>query len=538
MSDIDNASQRAQIPAPNVQRLPVLLPRPHPHQPIRAIDAEAFADLHLAHLTSDVPDSVLFPFLHGLEGDNYQQNSFFAASSGLDLGPRRTADAGSNDNGCAYAHNMHVPGVVKVPEYRGLVWVACDDDEHQLNARSRERDVLDSDEDIEFDSDDDYYQGSSEDEEEIVEHGELMQVDDADVQVDVVTADDAPATETQLNASEEGEHMHPELLRKPSPTAPIAIHATHNHTSYFTSSSPSHHANTHVHGAQPGHTIKFPTSESSPAVLDSLPGAEQQSSESYDRRLSTSSVTSSDSTSSVSTSASDSTQSHYGFSTSASYSTTASSVAQLKDLDTDVDSASPTTDSPCTGSPVDVDSPVLSTPCTSPATDVVIDDCIPTLDSEMESIDHIGPAGSGNMESDRSTSTVTTVKSSTNTSSDASSAPPSEAQKTKETVTGLTEEDGARLTIASSFRANDLLTTDARSGESVFVSPLVPTGISLRNFGIQVVSFCIKDVSPAWWAICWERRAVAFSLECIYAIRSCRSSRQLTPEVCLRLLRL
>ncbi|KAL5526497.1 PPS1 [Sanghuangporus sanghuang] len=513
MTDVDNASKRTAIPTPNVHRLPVLLPRPHPHQPIRAIDAEAFADLHLAHLTSDVPDSVLFPFLHGLEGDNYQQNSFFAASSGLDLGPRRSGDAAGKDSGYTYASHMHAPSVVKVPEYRGLMWVACDDDEHQLNSRTRERDVLDSDEDLELESDDDYYQGSSEDDEEVVEHGELMQVDDVDVQVDVVTADDAPATETQLDTSTQGEHMHPQLLRKPSPTAPIAIHATHNHTSYFTSPSPSHHTNTHVHGAQPGHTIKFPTSESSPAILDPLPGSEQQGSESYDRRLSTSSVTSSDSTSSVSTSASDSTQSHYGFSTSASYSTTASSVAQLKDLDSEIDSGSPTTDSPSTESPVDSDATALTTPCTSPATDVAIDDCIPTVDSEMESINHVLPSGPLHTKSDTSTATVATVKSSADTTSDSTAVPPPDLRKAKESDISPFEEEAARLTIASSFRANDLLTTDGRSGECVFVSPQVPSGISLRNFGIQVPIFAtLSDI------VVYSRKATPAATRAAFAL--------------------
>ncbi|OBZ66194.1 hypothetical protein A0H81_13806 [Grifola frondosa] len=60
--------------------LPVLHHRPDPHQPIRALSAADFARIHLAHLTSHAPDHVLFPFLHGLEGDNDAQNSFFAAS--------------------------------------------------------------------------------------------------------------------------------------------------------------------------------------------------------------------------------------------------------------------------------------------------------------------------------------------------------------------------------------------------------------------------------------------------------------------------
>ena len=81
--------------------LPVLLPRPAPHAPIRALSAAQFAQIRHLHLTADVPDAVLFPFLHGLEGDNHAQNLFFSKH-------------GSK---------------VAVPAYRGLVWVVCDDDD-------------------------------------------------------------------------------------------------------------------------------------------------------------------------------------------------------------------------------------------------------------------------------------------------------------------------------------------------------------------------------------------------------------------------
>ncbi len=101
--------------------LPVLRPRPDPHQPIRALTADQFSELHHAHLTTHAPDHVLFPFLHGLEGDNEQQNAFFACS-------RPKGD---------------------VPRFRGLVWVACDEDED---------DICDVDD---LDTDDDDYSTSS-----------------------------------------------------------------------------------------------------------------------------------------------------------------------------------------------------------------------------------------------------------------------------------------------------------------------------------------------------------------------------------------
>ena len=103
--------------------LPVLRPRPDPHPPIRALTVDQFSDLHLAHITTHAPDHVLFPFLHGLEGDNEQQNAFFASSR-----PRG-----------------------EVPRFRGLVWVACDEDED---------DICDVD-DLEDDDDDDYSTTSS-----------------------------------------------------------------------------------------------------------------------------------------------------------------------------------------------------------------------------------------------------------------------------------------------------------------------------------------------------------------------------------------
>ncbi|KAI0351741.1 hypothetical protein OH77DRAFT_1563589 [Trametes cingulata] len=119
--DAATAVHGLDYPASFLDSLPVLKPRPEPHPPIRALTATQFSDLHFAHLTSHAPDHVLFPFLHGLEGDNEQQNAFFASS-------RPKGD---------------------VPRFRGLVWVACDEDED---------DICDVDE---LDEDDDDYSSSS-----------------------------------------------------------------------------------------------------------------------------------------------------------------------------------------------------------------------------------------------------------------------------------------------------------------------------------------------------------------------------------------
>jgi hypothetical protein len=91
-------------PAELLAGCPVLLERPAPHTPIRAISAPAFAAIHTVHLTAHAPDHVLFPFLHGLEGDNDAQNRFFGVHAAppprtTSTRPRcsRTGTPGSNE---------------------------------------------------------------------------------------------------------------------------------------------------------------------------------------------------------------------------------------------------------------------------------------------------------------------------------------------------------------------------------------------------------------------------------------------------------
>lgn len=115
-----------------LDNLPILLPRPAPHAPIRALTAHQFAKIRHKHLTSDVPDNVLFPFLHGLEGDNSAQNHFFSKNG------------------------LPVP----IPAYRGLVWVLCDDDDELLPLNGLEGDE-DEDVDIDLDADDELYFAAS-----------------------------------------------------------------------------------------------------------------------------------------------------------------------------------------------------------------------------------------------------------------------------------------------------------------------------------------------------------------------------------------
>ena len=106
--------------------LQVLLPRPPPHQPIRALSAKQFAQIHLQSLLSHAPDSVLFPFLHGLEGDNEAQIQFFSSYGRVS---RRSI----------------------LPSYRGLIWVACDDDQPEVPQSGNSSPVYSDDEDLDDD---------------------------------------------------------------------------------------------------------------------------------------------------------------------------------------------------------------------------------------------------------------------------------------------------------------------------------------------------------------------------------------------------
>ncbi|KJA16448.1 hypothetical protein HYPSUDRAFT_293082 [Hypholoma sublateritium FD-334 SS-4] len=106
-----------QHPPAQLAALPVL--DAQSTQPIRALDAQTFAQLHLQHTLAHPPDNVLFPFLHGLEGDNQAQNTFFATSS-------FPGGAGSRHHG--HHQGPHRRITPRVPAYRGLVWVVCEED--------------------------------------------------------------------------------------------------------------------------------------------------------------------------------------------------------------------------------------------------------------------------------------------------------------------------------------------------------------------------------------------------------------------------
>lgn len=168
--------------------LPILQSRCAPHQPIRALSASQFARLHLDFLTTHAPDSVLFPFLHGLEGDNDAQNAFFSSS----------------------------PQAHAVPRFRGLVWVACDEDSYSPAPSSSSTPPspdIDTDDDLD---DDDYSSTSS-----------LESLGPADMDVDVTVPMDLDPSVSGL----EGSDCPPSKLSKSPPSLtppPLLPHHAHS----------------------------------------------------------------------------------------------------------------------------------------------------------------------------------------------------------------------------------------------------------------------------------------------------------------------
>ncbi|KAI3609218.1 hypothetical protein WG66_010662 [Moniliophthora roreri] len=93
------------------------LPTPDDRSPdIRSLSSKQFEALHHSHLLSHAPDSVLFPFLHGIEGDNEAQNLFFASQGEKTLNGTPRSQPGRRSH------------AVRLPNYRGLMWVICEED--------------------------------------------------------------------------------------------------------------------------------------------------------------------------------------------------------------------------------------------------------------------------------------------------------------------------------------------------------------------------------------------------------------------------
>ena len=90
---------------------------------IHSLDPSTFAQLHLQHILSHPPDNILFPFLHGLEGDNHAQNAFFATSN--------SAHPVQHRHHHYHSQELSTHITPKIPKYRGLVWVVCEEDLEQ-----------------------------------------------------------------------------------------------------------------------------------------------------------------------------------------------------------------------------------------------------------------------------------------------------------------------------------------------------------------------------------------------------------------------
>ncbi|KAF9058940.1 hypothetical protein BDP27DRAFT_1431996, partial [Rhodocollybia butyracea] len=88
---------------------------------IHTLTAAQFKDLHSQHILSHPPDSVLFPFLHGIEGNNEAQNLFFA-TQGQHVQPVAC------DRNAFDGQRTHKATRTKAPKYRGMMWVICEDD--------------------------------------------------------------------------------------------------------------------------------------------------------------------------------------------------------------------------------------------------------------------------------------------------------------------------------------------------------------------------------------------------------------------------
>ncbi|KZO91539.1 hypothetical protein CALVIDRAFT_505486 [Calocera viscosa TUFC12733] len=179
-----------QYPDGFLDSLQLVLDRPNPFSPIRAIDADQLAKLRHLAATADVPDAVLFPYLHGLDGDNEAQNQFFAQQAMIARGPS-TAHANS----------------FLIPHYRGLVCVAAEEQE-------KESDWVDEDEDsLMDDSDDEFY-----DEDDAMSDDALGHETDNSTPPD---ADAVPSLDHSREASEESSTSASSTPNTDSPPASI-----------------------------------------------------------------------------------------------------------------------------------------------------------------------------------------------------------------------------------------------------------------------------------------------------------------------------
>ncbi|THH31494.1 hypothetical protein EUX98_g2692 [Antrodiella citrinella] len=226
--------------------LPTLTQAPstsHQHTPIRRLTAPQFSDVHLKYVTTHAPDHVLFPFLHGLEGNNEAQNQFFASSGAVCLQPSQIENRDP----------ASLPYVPQLPNYRGLVWVAADDLDSSSHPRPYDPDTYAYMDTLYSDSEaDDAYSTSSASttsDDDDFDDAEVASIDgrhpaphhepyvgfgevpmDLDLEVEMEMDVDATISgERGITAlrGNEGEHMHPVKERTKVPTSdPITVSPT------------------------------------------------------------------------------------------------------------------------------------------------------------------------------------------------------------------------------------------------------------------------------------------------------------------------
>jgi hypothetical protein len=122
---------------PQAQRKPKVGPAP-----IRGVSAVQLAEMHERYMTTHAPDSVIFPFLHGLEGDNDAQNAFFVGTSAMTSSSAETDHEQRGQGGGRVGAQVKVNVRARVPRFRGLVWVASDEDdveEYEKNLKMQQR---------------------------------------------------------------------------------------------------------------------------------------------------------------------------------------------------------------------------------------------------------------------------------------------------------------------------------------------------------------------------------------------------------------
>lgn len=216
--------------------------------------------MHLQHATAHPPDSVLFPFLHGLEGNNEPQCSFFASTPST----AASAAAGLVQDPSGRA--------ICPPRYRGLVWVLCDEDvdgelPQLATAPTRWEDDLVCD-----DSDSSEYSTDQPDIDRDVEFDDLAN--------DAPPSHPVPCPMDMDPPPQQEPHMHPLALR--IPTSNHAHHLPHDrrHSNASSSDSTSTDASASSSLANSDSDSTAATSLASPPCYSSSHAAYQEQSQS------------------------------------------------------------------------------------------------------------------------------------------------------------------------------------------------------------------------------------------------------------------